>query len=215
MPVVLAELSQFSDDQGNNIAVADAVRFHKSHLTFSEHNAQVIIGRDANIHNMRIVMARDSVLEIGAGCVLSGYISVGADSRVSVGDGTTVTGQAKIRAVEATSITIGRDCMFASNNVVRTNDGHPIYDARTRERINRSASIAIEDHVWLADDAVVLKGVTIGRASVVAMRSLVTRSIPANVICAGSPAKVIRENIVWERKIGDHSPEFYHSLADA
>ena len=51
----------------------------------------------------------------------------------------------------------------------------------------------IEDNVWIGDHATVLKGVTIGRNSVVAARAVVTRDVPANVVVAGNPARVVRE----------------------
>ena len=51
----------------------------------------------------------------------------------------------------------------------------------------------IGDNVWLGDHATVLKGVTIGENSVVAARAVVTRDVPANVVVAGNPAKVVKE----------------------
>ena len=59
-------------------------------------------------------------------------------------------------------------------------------------RATPPAAVVIEDDVWLGLNVVVLKGVTIGRGSVIGANSLVTRSIPAGVVAAGSPAKVIR-----------------------
>jgi len=47
--------------------------------------------------------------------------------------------------------------------------------------------------VWLGDHATVLKGVTVGDNSVIAARAVVTSDVPANVVVAGSPAKVVRE----------------------
>jgi acetyltransferase-like isoleucine patch superfamily enzyme len=46
--------------------------------------------------------------------------------------------------------------------------------------------------VWLATGVTVLAGVRIGRNSIIGAGSVVTKDIPANVIAAGSPAKVIR-----------------------
>jgi acetyltransferase-like isoleucine patch superfamily enzyme len=52
--------------------------------------------------------------------------------------------------------------------------------------------VIIEDNVWLAARVVVLKGVRIGRGSVVGVGSVVTRDIPAGCLAVGSPARVIR-----------------------
>jgi len=53
--------------------------------------------------------------------------------------------------------------------------------------------IVIEDNVWLGGAAVLLPGVRIGRNAVVGAGAVVTRSVPANTIVAGNPARVIRE----------------------
>ena len=56
-----------------------------------------------------------------------------------------------------------------------------------------SAPIVVDDNVWLAGQTVVLKGVRIGRNSVIGFRAVVTRDVPPDVIVAGNPAKVIRQ----------------------
>jgi acetyltransferase-like isoleucine patch superfamily enzyme len=56
-----------------------------------------------------------------------------------------------------------------------------------------AAPVHIEDNVWLELNVVVLKGLTIGRDSVIGAGSIVTRSIPAGVLAAGQPARVIRD----------------------
>ena len=50
----------------------------------------------------------------------------------------------------------------------------------------------IENNAWIGDSVIVCKGVTIGENSVIGAGSVVTSSIPANTIAAGSPARVIR-----------------------
>lgn len=57
----------------------------------------------------------------------------------------------------------------------------------------------IGDHVWFADQAVALGGARVGDGSVIGFRSIVTSRIPNNCIAVGSPAKVVRKNIAWER----------------
>ena len=56
-----------------------------------------------------------------------------------------------------------------------------------------SSAVVVEDDVWLGMNVVVLKGCRIGKGTVVAANSVVTRSLPAGVIAAGVPARVIRE----------------------
>ena len=56
----------------------------------------------------------------------------------------------------------------------------------------KSAPITIEDDVWLATRAVVLKGVTVGRGAVVATGAVVTKDVPPYTLVAGVPARPIR-----------------------
>ena len=60
-------------------------------------------------------------------------------------------------------------------------------------RCGEPAPVIIEDNVWLGLNVIVLKGVTIGKNSVIGAGSVVTRNIPANVIAAGNPCRVIKD----------------------
>lgn len=53
--------------------------------------------------------------------------------------------------------------------------------------------IVIEDNVWIGGGAILLPGVRIGRNAVVGAGAVVSRSVPANTVAAGNPARVIRE----------------------
>ena len=55
-----------------------------------------------------------------------------------------------------------------------------------------TAPVTIEDDVWVGANAVILPGVTLGKHCVVAAGSVVSRSVPAYTICAGSPARIIK-----------------------
>ncbi|MDP9310093.1 MAG: acyltransferase [Chloroflexota bacterium] len=91
-------------------------------------------------------------------------------------------------------ITIGDHCILGSTLLVDT-DFHSL----RRDRATNphapvlSAPISIGDNVWLAGQTVVLKGVTIGANSVVGFRAVVTRDVPADVVVAGNPARVVRQ----------------------
>jgi acetyltransferase-like isoleucine patch superfamily enzyme len=53
--------------------------------------------------------------------------------------------------------------------------------------------IVVGRNVWLGADVKVLAGVTIGENAIVAAGSVVTKDVPANMVVAGSPARIIRE----------------------
>lgn len=94
----------------------------------------------------------------------------------------------------ANSIRIGDDVMFASNVCIFDNPSHPIEPARRHLpfRLDETAPVVIGNNVWIGMNCFVMRGVTIGDNSVVAAGSVVTRSIPANSVAAGNPARVIK-----------------------
>jgi maltose O-acetyltransferase len=69
---------------------------------------------------------------------------------------------------------------------------HPLDVATRASKLENGRPIAIEDDAWIGGGAIVLPGVTIGRASVVGAGSVVTRDVPAAVVAAGNPCRVIR-----------------------
>ena len=60
-------------------------------------------------------------------------------------------------------------------------------------RAGKDRPVIIEDNVWLGLNVVVLKGVRIGKNSLIGANSLVTKDIPANVIAVGNPCRVIKQ----------------------
>ncbi|MEM5776015.1 MAG: DapH/DapD/GlmU-related protein, partial [Anaerolineaceae bacterium] len=62
----------------------------------------------------------------------------------------------------------------------------------THPNDGRTAPVVIEDMVFIGTNSLVLKGAHIGRGSVIGAGSVVTGEIPAGVIAAGNPARVIR-----------------------
>ena len=86
------------------------------------------------------------------------------------------------------SITIGNDVRVGANCFILDGDGH-----QDDLRSGQNAPVVIGDHVWLGANVTVLKGVTIGENSLIGMGSVVTKDIPANVVAAGNPCRVIRE----------------------
>lgn len=70
--------------------------------------------------------------------------------------------------------------------------GHAIDPEQRSHGIATSAPITLEDNVWIGANATVCGGVTLGAGSVIGAGSVVTHDIPAGVIAAGVPCKVIR-----------------------
>ena len=94
-------------------------------------------------------------------------------------------------------IIIGDRVTVGANSVIVDTDFHPLPpDLRLiQPQGAASSAVTIEDDVFIGMNCLVLKGVTLGRGSVIGAGSVVAQDVPAGVIAAGNPAKVIRENI--------------------
>ena len=70
--------------------------------------------------------------------------------------------------------------------------GHALDPEQRAQGISTSKPITLEENVWIGANAVVCGGVTIGKGSVIGAGSVVTRDIPAGVVAAGVPCRVLR-----------------------
>lgn len=118
---------------------------------------------------------------------------------IEIGCNTSIAG-AMIASFEPHKIAIGSDCMLSYGIEIRNTDSHKIIDMRSGEWLNKGRPIYIESHVWLAARCTILKGSHIGHDSIIGANSLVSGKIPAHVIATGQPAKIIRENVSWNRE---------------
>lgn len=59
---------------------------------------------------------------------------------------------------------------------------------------NIASPVKIGDRCWIGANSIILPGVTIGDNVVIGAGSIVTKDIPSNMIAAGNPARIIREN---------------------
>ena len=84
-------------------------------------------------------------------------------------------------------IKIGNNVRCGANSLITDSDWH-----NDDYRSGACKSIIIEDNVWIGEGAKIMKGVHIGKNSVIGAGSIVTSDIPANVIAAGIPCKVVK-----------------------
>lgn len=95
--------------------------------------------------------------------------------------------------LDTSPIIIG-DAMFIAPGVIFACSSHPIdVEQRTVDGLEISKPIVVGDKVWIGAHATICGGVTIGEGSVVGANALVLHDIPAGVVAAGVPARVIRK----------------------
>lgn len=96
-----------------------------------------------------------------------------------------------VRISSAEQIRIGRNTMLASQAYITDADWHGVYDRIGT--IGPTREVSIGENVWIGDSAIVCKGVAIGDNAIIGAGSVVVRSIPANTVAAGNPARVVKE----------------------
>jgi acetyltransferase-like isoleucine patch superfamily enzyme len=96
----------------------------------------------------------------------------------------------------ATQIEIGDDTLLGANITIADTDFHSLHPSHRHDSTHWSiatSEICIGRRVFIGTNAIVLKGVTIGDNSVIGAASVVTASIPGNVVAAGNPCRPIRD----------------------
>lgn len=147
------------------------------YLSISE-NGKFLIKNDFEVgQNIQIIISANGSLIFG-----------GKDK--SSGSG--ITSDTKILVAE--HIEIGEDSIIAWDCSITDSDWHDI------EGIIKTKPVYIGKHVWLGHGVSVLKGTEIADNTIIGAKSLVSRAYtqPA-ILLAGSPAKIIKENVTWTR----------------
>jgi len=101
-------------------------------------------------------------------------------------------------------VTIGNDIRLAQN-ITLSGLNHNYEDVSMPIHVQgvSTAPIVIEDETWIGANVVVVAGVTIGKHSIVAAGSIVTKDIPPYSVAVGNPARVLKkynpETKIWEK----------------
>ncbi len=145
----------------------------------------------------------------GVGCRLEAYSVVKGKKVLFFGDNFQMNDYVHITAID--NVKIGNNVLLASKIYISDcshgsysgdiNDSDP--NIHPTERPLFSKPVLIEDNVWLGEFVSVLPGVTIGKGTIVGANSVVSKSLPENVVAVGSPAKPIKkfnfETSRWEK----------------
>ena len=169
------------------------------------HDGIFKIHRHCDIHNPQC-------LHLGKGAGIGSYTYIGPvledhghkyNPKIIIGEGTWVGKHCSIAAIDR--VEIGKHVLFAGY-VHMTDHSHGYQDITqpiTPQPLFSKGPIIIEDDCWLGFSCEILSGVHIGKHSVVAARSVVTKDVPPYSIVAGNPARLIKqynfETQQWER----------------
>lgn len=162
------------------------------------------VGRGVVVQGSFPLIQNDGRIEVGDRVVFGGMNNLivglpvagreGPAAELVIGDDTAIGFFAEINV--ASAVRIGNRVRLATGVMIFDNNSHPIAPAARREGLPMTADdvadVVIEDDVWVGTNAMVLKGVRIGRGSVVGAASVVTKDVPPGVVVVGNPARVAR-----------------------
>jgi len=145
---------------------------------------------DKNVEFMRY----PQLVSVGSAAVVKEGVRIcpcNQQASVAIGDRTTVGYHTFIFASE--SISIGNDCLIAPFVYIVDSDHGIERGIPINQQPNQTAPIVIEDDVWIATGAKILKGVRVHRGAIIAAGAVVNQDVPPYAIVGGMPAKTIGE----------------------
>ena len=152
-----------------------------------------VLGRSLQVNNPRVV-AIGSRITISNQFILADLCpGMKEVPKIIIGDGCIILYRFQCNAAQ--SVRIGQNVLIASNVLITDSDhviepgGVPV--TKNCKFITRP--VLIEDNCWLGQNAVILKGVTIGHDSIVGANSVVTHDVPPCSVVAGNPARIIKK----------------------
>jgi acetyltransferase-like isoleucine patch superfamily enzyme len=128
----------------------------------------------------RVAVLRDSIIETEL------------DGKIRIGSGTWIHQKCNLSAAMS-DIAIGEDVMVAANCSFYPHNHSIEPDIPVaRQPLYSLGPIVIGDNAWIGTGVIILSGVTIGEGAVIGAGAVVTKSIPANAVALGVPARVVK-----------------------
>lgn len=143
----------------------------------------------AHLRAPRVEILRALLGRLGENPVFDGPFFCDYGFNIEIGDH--FYANVNLVILDAAKVRIGNR-VFIAPNVGLYTSGHPLDAERRNQGLEFAHPITIEDNVWIGAGVQVLPGVRIGAGSVIAAGAVVTRDVPAGVVAAGNPARVLR-----------------------
>ncbi len=165
---------------GSNSTLYPGAKIYNGHNDIS----RIKIGDNTHIRGELLLFGHGGLIEIGD------YCYIGENTKIWSG----------------LSIKIGSRVLISHNCNIFDNDTHPLDSAARHEQFKtiitsghpasidlNDSAVIINDDVLIGAGCIILKGVTIGRRSIIGAGSVVTSDVPPDTIFAGNPARLIKK----------------------
>jgi len=171
---------------------------HDQYTTYLVKKKLASCGGNLRARNLgEYFLGEGAEIHIGNNVLLERYVrfSMGNNARIYIGDNTYIADFSNLLAIE--EINIGKNCAISWHVLFMDTSSHP-FGYQGEAPTTKVAPILVKDHVWIGCRAVILKGVTIGEGAIIANNAVVTKDVPPHTMVGGNPARVIKEDVIWE-----------------
>ncbi|WP_017260215.1 acyltransferase [Pedobacter arcticus] len=168
------------------VTIGDDSRFYPEAKVFnySDILSKIQIGTHTHIRGELVVFPSGGVIKIGNDCFIGERSKIWSQSSVLIGNNVLISHDVNIHDTNSHPL----------NNIERREDYRQIISSgfsKTNTNVITKA-VKIDDDVWIGFNSIIMKGVHIGKGSIVAAGSVVTSNIPEFTLVAGNPAKPIK-----------------------
>lgn len=160
-------------------------------------------GRNVNIHFDSIIDGHKNIsignnFKTGRNLRLEAiekYYNFTYKPQIKIGNNVSFNNNVHIGAIS--KIQIGDNCLFGSNILI-TDHSHgnlnlPVNGIFKTQNLYSKGDVKIEENVWIGENSCILPGVKIGKNTVIACNSTVTKNLNSNSVYAGNPAKFVKK----------------------
>jgi acetyltransferase-like isoleucine patch superfamily enzyme len=152
---------------------------------------------------VKLEIGREATLSIGRWAWIGHGTKIRVhEGEVSIGAKTVIGQECTVSAFQ--HVSIGRECIVA-DRVMLIDFDHGAVEVERPIRLQGiyKRDVRVGHNVWIGYGACLLRGVTVGENSIVGTSSVVTKSVPANAVVGGSPARTLRmrdtpRSLRWE-----------------
>jgi acetyltransferase-like isoleucine patch superfamily enzyme len=176
-------------------------------------------GRRVSIGSRSLIqVAEGTRLSLGNGVIVGRDVELSPRSTITVGDFTSI----QDRCIILGEVSVGANVVFAPNVYMSSGTHHfmerPTWLIRDQDAlvadlanavIARQLPIEIHDDCWIGINAVIMRGITIGRGSIIGANSVVTASVEPYSVVAGAPARLVGRRLAFQppREISSSAPD--------
>lgn len=138
----------------------------------------------------RVALLRIFGAKVGSECSIHGSAQIWMPGNLALGDRCWVDDDARLYS--AAKISMGHDCVISARATLCTAShdiSSPVFELITRP-------VTLGNYVWVASDAIVLPGVSLGDGCVVGAGAVVAHDVEPWTVVAGNPARVVKKRVV-------------------